>query len=100
MECYINDDLDLQSDYEMIKMAVKRRDMSLDQEKESKFQLQRIDKKRFTEKLLAEKDLIQAKLKLAGQEHQGKFLTRRISLDKCAEAVIEALYKSLKLNTP
>ncbi len=50
-------------------MTVELGDMGLDQEKKSKFQLEKIDKKRFTETLLAETDLIQSQLRPAGQEH-------------------------------
>lgn len=81
-------------------MTVELGNISLNQEKKSKFQLKKIDKKRFTETLLAEKDLIQAQLRLTGQEHQGNIPARQKSLNKCAEAVIEAIYKSSKLSIP
>lgn len=99
-ECYINYDLDITSDHEVIGMTAELGDMGLDQERKSKFQLKKMDEKRFTETLLAEKDLIQAQLRLAGQEHPENILSRQKSLDKCAEAVTEAIFKGLELSTP
>lgn len=61
--------LSVTSNHKVIKMTVELRDMGLDQQKKSKFQLKKIDKKRFTKTLLTKKDFIQVQLRLAKPKH-------------------------------